>query len=68
MNETQEIKVYTLDEVAKILKVTKRTIYNYIKGGQLVAVKIGREWRVTERELKFFLRQGTDKNYLVNSK
>ena len=37
-----ELKVYTLDEVCDILKVTKRTIYSYIKADKLHAVKMGK--------------------------
>lgn len=55
-----DIRVYTLEEVCDILKVTKRTVYNYIKGGQLQAVKMGKYWRVTEDNLKAFLEKGTD--------
>lgn len=50
-----EIKVYTLDEVADILKVTKRTIYNYLKAGTLPAVKMGKSYRVTEENLREFI-------------
>ena len=31
----EEKKVYTLDEIADILKTTKRTLYTYIKDGKL---------------------------------
>ena len=54
-----EIKVYTLDEVADILKVTKRTLYNYVKAGKLPAVKIGKYWRVSEESLQAFISTGT---------
>jgi excisionase family DNA binding protein len=54
-----EIKVYTLDEVAEILKVTKRTLYNYIKAGTLHAVKMGKYWRVSEENLQNFISNGT---------
>lgn len=54
-----DIKVYTLEEVCNILKVTKRTVYNYIKGGQLKAVKVGKYWRVSEEHLKDFIERGT---------
>ncbi len=47
--------IYTLDELAELLKVTKRTLYNYVRSGKLEAVKVGREWRVTEEQLKDFL-------------
>lgn len=54
-----DIKVYTLDEVAEIMKVTKRTLYNYIKIGTLHAVKLGKYWRVSEESLQAFISNGT---------
>lgn len=54
-----DLKVYTLNETADILKVTKRTIYNYIKAGQLTAVKMGKYWRVTEENLQAFVSKDT---------
>lgn len=54
-----DIKVYTLDEVAGILKLAKRTLYAYIKEGKLEAVKLGKYWRVTEENLQKFLATGT---------
>lgn len=55
----EPIKVYTLDEVAQVLQITRRTLYTYVKQGKLKAVKIGREWRVSEDALKDFLARGT---------
>ena len=54
-----EIKVYTLDEVSDIMKVTKRTLYNYIKAGTLHAVKMGKYLRVSEESLQDFISNGT---------
>lgn len=48
-------KIYTIEEVVEILKVTRRTVYNYLKEGKLNAVKLGRSWRVTEEELNRFI-------------
>lgn len=59
MASAKEIKVYTLDEIADILKVTRRTLYTYVKTGKLDAVKIGRYWRVKEDALNKFLETGT---------
>jgi excisionase family DNA binding protein len=59
----EAIKVYTLEEVIEILKVSRRTIYNYIKTEQLKAIKVGREWRVTEKALNAFLETGTEEGY-----
>ena len=47
-----DLKVYTLEEVCDILKVTKRTVYSYIKADKLHAVKMGKYWRVSEENLK----------------
>jgi excisionase family DNA binding protein len=52
-------RVYTLDEVADIMQVTKRTLYNYIKAGTLHAVKMGKYWRVSEESLQDFISNGT---------
>lgn len=60
---TKGINVYTTQEVADILSVTQRTVYNYIASGQLKAAKIGRHWRVTEEQLQSFLDSGTDEHY-----
>ena len=51
----KEIKVYSLEEVADILKITRRTLYTYVKEGKLHAVKIGKYWRVSEQDLQDFL-------------
>jgi excisionase family DNA binding protein len=50
-----ELKVYTLIEAQEILKVTRRSLYNFIKAGKLKALKIGREWRITHSDLSAFI-------------
>jgi excisionase family DNA binding protein len=45
----------TLPEVAERLKVSRRTIYRWIKSGDLDAYQFGREYRITESALKDFL-------------
>jgi excisionase family DNA binding protein len=50
-----DFKLYTIDEIAKVLKVTERTIYNYIRSGALHALKIGKYWRVKHQDLEQFL-------------
>ncbi len=55
-----EFTLYTIDEIVEILKVTQRTIYNYIKSGDLTAIKIGKYWRVKHTDLAQFLDKGTN--------
>lgn len=54
-----EIKLYTIEEVTDVLKVSRRTIYTYLKEGKLKAVKIGKYWRVSEENLQEFISTGT---------
>lgn len=61
----EEIKLYTVNEVLEILKVQRRTLYNYIKQNQIKGIKFGREWRFTAEEVERFLSTGTEKNYLA---
>lgn len=53
-------KLYTLDEVAAILKLHRRTLYRHIKSGSLAAVKMGQYWRVTDEQLRDFIARGTE--------
>lgn len=54
-------RVYTLNEVAEIMKLNKQTILNYVKRGTLKATKFGRVYRVTEEELTRFMNTGAGK-------
>lgn len=47
-------KLLTIEEAAKILRVSTRSIVRYIESGRLVASKIG-VWRIKESDLKGFL-------------
>lgn len=47
-------KLLTIEEVAKILRVSTRTIIRYIESGKLKASKIG-VWRIKQTDLDNFL-------------
>jgi excisionase family DNA binding protein len=46
----------TLREVAERLKVSRRTVYRWIKDKDLNAYKFANEYRITDSDLKDFLR------------
>lgn len=50
-------KVYTVEEVAKILNIHPHTIRLWLKSGKLKGVKVGRYWRVKENQLQDFLKE-----------
>jgi excisionase family DNA binding protein len=47
-------KLLTIEEVAKILRVSTRSVNRYIESGKLKASKIG-VWRIKESDLNSFL-------------
>ena len=59
-----DLQTYTPEEVAEILKVTRRTVYNYIKNGDLKAVKMGKYLRISGTNLQDFIEHGTNKKKL----
>lgn len=52
--DTNIDKLFTIEEVAKILRVSTRSVTRYIETGKLKASKIG-FWRISQADLKEFL-------------
>ncbi|MBI2011316.1 helix-turn-helix domain-containing protein [Candidatus Daviesbacteria bacterium] len=46
-------KVYTPEQVAKILQLSKNTIYDLISRGEIVAKKIGKVYRIPASSISF---------------
>ena len=47
-----EDEYYTIDELVKILKISRRTIQRLIKSGEIKAIKIGKQWRIKKDDFK----------------
>ena len=45
-------ELYTPLEVAQMLRVTRTTIYEHIKNGQLKAIRIGNRYRISKAQLE----------------
>jgi excisionase family DNA binding protein len=52
------MKFYTVDEVAQILRLSKRTVYSYIEAGYIRAIQVGerKALRIPEDALQEFLK------------
>ena len=50
--------LYTVEEVQDILRLTRRTLYTYLRSGTLEGVKFGRVWRITADSVRQFLAGG----------
>lgn len=46
-----DLKVFSVAEVAEILKTTKQQVRRMIRNEELYAVKVGREWRIPREHL-----------------
>ena len=56
---TNETPVYDLKDLSKKLKISVRTLRQYIKSGKLKAKKIGKAYYVTAPNLMAFLEPDT---------
>jgi excisionase family DNA binding protein len=50
------VKLYTTEEISKILNIHLRTAQIYIHKGKLKGQRIGRRWYVADETLKEFLK------------
>lgn len=49
------MEVYSVEEVADKLGVTKNFVYKLLKDEELEGKKVARKWRVTENQLRRYL-------------
>lgn len=55
LETNKELKSYTINEVMTLLKLSRRTIYQYLETGQLKGYKVTSGWRIRETELMKFI-------------
>ena len=51
-----ELKIYTVEDVADLLKVNARTVYKMVERGEIRSVRAGRQIRITGEALDAYLR------------
>ncbi len=55
MINTMEEQFYSIEEVAKMLKVAYLTVYRWVQSGKLRSVKAGKQHRISKQSLDSFL-------------
>lgn len=61
-------KMLTVAEVAEILRVSERTVYNLLEAEDLRGVRVGRSWRIPKEALAELTRVGgTDRQEIRNA-
>jgi excisionase family DNA binding protein len=61
MDERQETRYLTPEQIARMLSVTERKIQDMLRSGVLKGVKIGKEWRVSPADLEEYLDRSKQK-------
>ena len=61
-----EDEYYTIEDLAKLLKVHKNTIRNAIKDGRIKAEKFGQQWRIRKKDIQW--KEGSIKYETRNKK
>jgi excisionase family DNA binding protein len=49
------LKLYTIPDVANILQISERTVYEYIYNGSIKAAKVANRWRIKPEWLDDFI-------------
>jgi excisionase family DNA binding protein len=52
-----EVRLMTVAEVARAMRVSKMTVYRLVHSGELPAVRVGRSFRVPEDAVNEYLRK-----------
>lgn len=59
-------KLLTAKEAAEILKVRKNTVYDMIKRGDLKASKLGKQLRIRQEDLDFYIQYGSQVSVILD--
>ncbi len=53
-------RLFTVAEVAAVMRVSKMTVYRLVHSGELASVRVGRSFRVPEQAVHDYLRGAFD--------
>lgn len=53
MNLSNDQRVYTPEQVANLLQLSKKTVYDLISRGEIIAKRIGKVYRIPTSSLSF---------------
>ena len=52
-------RLLTVIEVSALMRVSNMTVYRLIKAGQLTALRVGKNYRIRERDVERYLTERT---------
>jgi len=66
LNGSSQEKLYDLADLTNLLKVSKRTVFTWLKQGTLPHSRVGGKIWITEEQLKLFLEQNVSNHEVTN--
>lgn len=61
MFNLKERNFLTVKEVSEMLKMNEVTILRYLRSGKLIGYKLGKDWRIEEKDLINYLKTISNK-------
>jgi excisionase family DNA binding protein len=62
--QTGELKLYDVEDLAKLLDIQERTVRKLFKDGKLKGRKLARKWYITEEALRDYFSQAETDSHL----
>ncbi len=54
------VKLYEVEDLVKMMKLSRVSVQAYLRTGRMKGVKIGKHWHITDENLKAFLSGDTE--------
>ncbi|MBN86125.1 MAG: hypothetical protein CL885_01235 [Dehalococcoidia bacterium] len=62
------MQIFTANDVAEILKVSKKTVWQLLTDGELKYFFVGKSKRIAEQDLEKYIRESRDQCQWINKK
>lgn len=53
----EAMMLLTVEDVAERLRVSKKTVYGWLRSGELRSIRLGGLWRISEEDLAQFIEE-----------
>lgn len=60
MRTIEGIRLYEVEDLVRLLKLSRVSVLAYLRSGRIRGVKIGKRWHVTDGNLRSFLSGDTE--------
>jgi excisionase family DNA binding protein len=62
MDRNDEVVLRTVDETMRLLRVSRSTVYGFLRNGRLQLVKLNKSTRITDRSIQQLIAQSIEQS------